>query len=178
MPEILQGEPLLSAVYDFCAVRSRGRVMPRRADIDPVDLPRPALPYLMLLDVFDGGERFRWRLIGTEVVNRFGRDATGRFGDEVLSGEYLAFLISLVTHVCRCRAPVYSHSLFRWDGGRTLATTRLFIPLGDEAGVTQILGAHAFGTRASMPRTLSALLRDARQIEELAREELPFASPE
>lgn len=177
MPGILQGEPLLSAVYEFCATRCGGRAMPRRADIDPVELPRFALPYLMLLDVFDGGARFRWRLIGTEVVNRFGRDATGRFGDEVLSGEYLAFLTSLVTHVCRCRAPVYSHSLFRWDGARTLATSRLFVPLGDDAGVTQILGAHAFGSRVSLPRSPAALLRDARQIEELAREELPFAAP-
>lgn len=175
MPDILQGEPVLRAVYEFCAARCGGRAMPRRADIDAVELPRFALPYLMLLDVVDGGARFRWRLIGTEVVSRFGRDATGRFADEVLSGEYLAFLTSLVAHVCRSRAPVYSQSIFRWDGARTLATSRLFIPLGDEAGATQILGAHAFGTRASQPRSPSALLRDARQIEELAREELPFA---
>lgn len=174
MTGILQGEPLLRAVYDFYVARRGARAMPARADIDPVDMPRAALPYLVLLDVIDGGARFRWRLTGTEVVNRFGRDATGRYGEEVLSGEYLVFLTSLVQHVCRCRLPVYSHSVFRWDEGRTMRTSRLYLPLGDdETGVTQILGAHAFGTRASLPRNPGTLLRDASRIEELTREELP-----
>lgn len=89
MAHLLGGEPLLRAVYDFCAARRGARRMPARADIDPVELPRFALPNLVLLDIFEGGERFRWRLTGTGVVDRFGRDATGRFGEEVLTGQYL-----------------------------------------------------------------------------------------
>lgn len=173
MTGILQGEPLLSAVYDFYATRCRGRAMLTRADIDPVDMPHFVLPYLVLVDVFDGGARFRWRLAGTEVVNRFGHDATGRYGEQVLSGDYLTFVTSLIQHVCRCRAPVYSHAIFRWDSGRTLNTSRLYLPLGDTAGVTQILGAHDFGVKASRVRNPATLLRDARYVEELVREELP-----
>jgi len=178
MTDILQGEPLLRAVYDFYVARRGGRPMPSRADIDPIDMPRAALPYLVLLDVLDGGARFRWRLTGTEVVNRFGRDATGRFGEEVLSGEYLTFLTSLIRHVCTARVPVYSHAIFRWDDeARTLNTSRLYLPLGDETGGTQILGAHGFGTKTSLPRTPTTLLRDASHIDELVRQELPPDSP-
>jgi hypothetical protein len=170
---ILQAEPLLSAVYEFYAARRGGRAMPTRADIDPVDMPPFVLPYLVLLEVFDGGERFRWRLSGTELVNRFGLDATGRFGEEVLSGDYLVFVTSLVRQVCRRRLPIYSHAIFCWEEARTMTTSRLYLPLGDEAGVTQILGAHDFGIKASRARNPATLLRDTRQIDELIREELP-----
>ena len=174
MTGILQGEPLLRAVYDFYVARRGVRPMPSRADIDPIDMPRAALPYLVLLEVIDGGARFRWRLTGTEVVSRFGRDATGKFGEEVLGGEYLTFLTSLIQHVCRARVPVYSHAIFRWeDEARTLNTSRLYLPLGDETGVHQILGAHGFGSKASLPRNPGSLLRDASRIEELVRQELP-----
>src|SRR5579863_3247033 len=108
MPAIPSDEPLLAAVYAHCAERrGSGAVVPRTA-IDPVNLPRETLPNLVLFDVFDQGKRFRWRLSGTEIVNQFGRDATGRFGEEMLSGPYLAFITSLVEQVCQRRVPVYS----------------------------------------------------------------------
>jgi hypothetical protein len=47
--------------------RLRGeRTMPRRQDIDPVDIPR-LLPFVMLVDVLDEPLDFRFRLIGGEV---------------------------------------------------------------------------------------------------------------
>ena len=175
MPGILQGEPLLSAVWEFCAARRRGRPMLSRADIDPVEMPRFVLPYLVLFDVFDEGARFRWRLSGTAVVDRFGRDATGRFGEEILTGDYLAFVTSLTRHACLSRVPIYSHAVFRWQATQAMTTSRLYVPLGDDqAGVTQILGAHEFGTKASLARSPATLLRDAQRIDELARQEVPF----
>jgi hypothetical protein len=36
------------------------------------------------------------------------------------------------------------------------------------------LGAHAFGTKASLARNSASLLREAKQIDELLREEVPF----
>jgi hypothetical protein len=91
-----------------------------------------------------------------------------------LSGDYLAFFTSLIRQVCRRQVPVYSLTLFRWEDGRTMTTSRLCVPLGDaDAGVTQVLGVHDFRAKAS-PRHPATLLCDVRQIEELARQELPF----
>ena len=46
-----------------------------------------------------------------------------------------------------------------------MTTGRLYVPLGAESsGVTQVLGAHDFGTKASLARNPAALLRNARQI--------------
>jgi hypothetical protein len=36
------------------------------------------------------------------------------------------------------------------------------------------LGAHDFGAKARLARNPATLLRDAKQIDELAREEVPF----
>ena len=58
-----------------------------------------------------------------------------------------------------------------------MTTGRLYVPLGAESSsVTQVLGVHDFGTKAGVARNPAALLRDARQIEELERRELPFPS--
>jgi hypothetical protein len=57
MPGILPGEPLLN-VWEFCASRLGARSMLTRADIDPVEMPRFGLPYLVLLDVFDRARAF------------------------------------------------------------------------------------------------------------------------
>ena len=51
--------------------------MPSRAMFDPFAL-RPWLGRLILLDVIDGGEDFRYRLHGTWLVELFGRDLTGK----------------------------------------------------------------------------------------------------
>ena len=55
--------------------------MPRRRDIDPVEIPR-LLPYIMLIDVLREPDDFRYRLIGTEVRSISRRDYTGlRFSE-------------------------------------------------------------------------------------------------
>jgi hypothetical protein len=47
--------------------RIRGsRAMPRRCDIDPVEIPR-LLPFVMLVDVLENPRDFRFRLVGTEI---------------------------------------------------------------------------------------------------------------
>src|SRR5512134_1128852 len=58
----------------------RGSV-PQRRDFDPVELP-DLLPNLMLLDVEPSPLRFRYRLVGTRVVDFSYDDFTGTYLDE------------------------------------------------------------------------------------------------
>src|SRR5260370_17327555 len=55
----------LAAIYQYWDGKRRGRLMPSRADIDPIEL-KPYLPQLVLLDVEGEPPRFRYRLVGTE----------------------------------------------------------------------------------------------------------------
>jgi len=123
----------LQQAYDYWRRKSADQAMPRRADIDPTEIPR-LLPYVLLVDVLESG-RYRYRLIGTENANAHGFDATGRYLDEVLPGpEYKAHVLGLYDTCVRERRPVYSESLF-FPPGYTVAerhTKVLFMPLTRE----------------------------------------------
>ena len=74
-PATLKAPRLKEAFAHWESLR-RGRAMPSRRDLDPVDIPR-LLPYLMLVDVEPEPLDFRYRLIGTEARSILARDYTG-----------------------------------------------------------------------------------------------------
>jgi len=75
---------LLTDLLNIWREKLRGRKMPSRADLDPLEFSAAAWPHLMLIDVEKAANlRFRYRLIGSHIVNTLGRDSTGRYIDEV-----------------------------------------------------------------------------------------------
>lgn len=66
----------------YWQAKAKGRV-PSRSDIDPVDV-RELLPNLMMIDMLGEPTRFRYRLVGTRVVQYTGFDFTGRCLDEMV----------------------------------------------------------------------------------------------
>jgi hypothetical protein len=79
-------DPVLVALHDYWRGKFRGGRLPGRADIDPADVPH-LLPWLFLMDVAGDPLEFRYRLIGTGIVNFLGRDYTGRTVDEGSYGD-------------------------------------------------------------------------------------------
>ena len=136
----------LMAAFDYWLCQSTGRPLPRRADIDPVDIPK-LLPILMIVEVPPSG-RYRYRLIGTENADAFGMNATGRYLDEVLPGpEYKTHVLALYDECVRSRRALYSECLFTSPQYR--APERhikvLFLPLSDDGErVNQVLVAQVF----------------------------------
>lgn len=53
-----------------------GKEMPTRADLLPITLPR-VLPWLVMLDVIDGGAEFSFRLCGTAIADILGFEPRG-----------------------------------------------------------------------------------------------------
>ena len=66
----------------YWQAKAKGKV-PSRSDIDPVDV-RELLPNLMMIDMLGDPTRFRYRLVGTRVVQYTGFDFTGRCLDEMV----------------------------------------------------------------------------------------------
>jgi hypothetical protein len=120
---------ILQALFAYWTGRCGKRAMPDRRDIDPVELPAFVLPNLAMFDLVEGARRVRVRLLGTEVVARFGKDFTGSFIDEVMSGDYLDYVSGLCREVHARRAPVYTENLFRWQVRQDIVTRRLLLPL-------------------------------------------------
>jgi hypothetical protein len=120
------------------AVR-HGRQMPARRDVDPTALCR-MLPNVFLIDVVGRPPRFRWRLIGTKIVDTMRAEHTGKWLDDTLAeaeDPFLAF----------CRMSVNDRRptchIARWQDldGRTKPLMRGLLPLSEDGhNVTMLFG--------------------------------------
>ena len=124
-------------LYAYWQDRRQGDRLPARADIDPSDL-RHLLPRLALIDVLreDAGLAFRYRLTGTEIVNRAGRDPTGKRFDELYQGDYLHTANETYRQVVDSGQPHTSDRIYPLVPGREyMSYDRLLLPLAGD-GVT------------------------------------------
>jgi hypothetical protein len=64
------------------AIHPAAGVLPSRRHLDPMAIPE-LLPGVWLLDVQHVPFRLRYRLVGTRIVESFGREITGGWFDEV-----------------------------------------------------------------------------------------------
>jgi len=132
--------PKIRALYDYWrAIHPQGGGLPGRRHLDPLDIPR-LLPNIWMVDVHRQPLRFRFRLIGTEIVNFTGRDATGLWLDQVYPGyeqsEAFAAHRDCVVH----RRPGYRKSSPISNLGRRSAEAeRLYLPLAEDGKSVDIL---------------------------------------
>jgi hypothetical protein len=79
MRRVLESRRIAAVYGHYVAVRGTRR-MARRSDIDPARI-RQQLPYLYIVQVERGASelRFRFRLMGTELVHVFKREGTGGY---------------------------------------------------------------------------------------------------
>ncbi len=72
----------LRLLYDYwLRIRPAPDRLPGRAHLDPLDIPA-ILPWIILFDMGQGPADTRYRLVGTQIVERVGRDFTGRLLSE------------------------------------------------------------------------------------------------
>jgi hypothetical protein len=152
----IRDEPVLLALYSYWDGVRRGKDVPDRADIDPVDMPPSILPHLAMTEIHEG-MRLKVRLVGTEIVRNHQRDTTGKFASEYMEGPYLDYITSLYAELQASRRPVFSESLFR-NIDTNLKATRLILPLthgGSEVRIG-LLGQifHHLGSRPGVPLTV------------------------
>lgn len=138
MPQDFTGDPVLLSLFRYWDEQRGARTMPERRDIDPIGIGSRVLKSVALVEFV--GERVRYRLVGTEIVRRFGRDFTGQYMDELMTGSYLAFINDLFRKMREHRAPVFSESPYRWDVAGHRLTRRIFLPLGDTDARMSLIG--------------------------------------
>jgi hypothetical protein len=143
--------------------RKRGsRAMPSRAEIEPSEVIG-LLPNLQLIDVTAGGARFRYRLVGTAIVQAFGREYTGRWLDELVATERSKFAEEVYRLACSERLPVFACSTYVTATERELIVNRICMPLSaDDVTVTMIMGALTF---QSSVRPVAGVWEKARMLD-------------
>jgi hypothetical protein len=139
-------DPDLRLLYSYWLSKRGSRRMPRRAEIDPVDIPT-LLPFVFLVDVRQGPLRFRFRLIGTAICARWGSDATWKYLDQLdLDGEREVVLRQYAA-VVETGKPRFDVEEFITDDGRYVHYERVLLPLSEDDTTPNILlgGQHGIG---------------------------------
>lgn len=104
------------------------------------------LPYAMVVDVIGGGASFRFRLVGTRIVEMASRDATGRTFEEAYPAPLAAKFAEVHRWVTVERRPArYTGSLY-FHGKDYYSFELLWLPLTDGGTDAAInLGAMVYG---------------------------------
>jgi len=74
--------PFLQMAYDHWATLRGDRVMPARADFDPMDIPR-ALPNIVLIEVQKEPLDFLYRVVGSVIVHHSATSFSGQWMSEI-----------------------------------------------------------------------------------------------
>jgi hypothetical protein len=125
----------LNEIHDYWLAKRGQRRMPSRADIEPTEIPR-LLRNVMLIDVLHDPVRFRYRLIGTNVVDATGENRTGKCFGRVEFFAANPIVMKQYGAVVATGDPVHSlEPFYRLDNGREYEVERLLLPLSSD-GVT------------------------------------------
>lgn len=136
LPDSLQGE--LARVHDvWQALRRAGNTIPFWDDLNPSALGIGA-GRVLLLDVFEKPERFRFSLADPNLVPSQEAALSGKFIDEIELGESFAFLRAQASATVEARLPTYYRIGSR---GLSPGFARLLLPLWGDGRIGMLLGA-------------------------------------
>lgn len=126
----LAAYPLLSQATALwqAGIDTTGRLPAR---LDPLDLPRDLLPYVMLLDLEEAGPRarLRIRLAGTEVCAKHGREMKGLTTDDFFHPDDADAVVTAAQGVARSRRPSLARRSYITINDRMWSYVRLILPL-------------------------------------------------
>lgn len=140
-------DPIIQGLMAFWDQARGARAMPSKSDIDPVRLGARLLPHILLVEIVDGGARFRYRLCGSANTDAAGIDLKGRHVDELNPDpDYIRYMTGLYRRSLETRRPVYSESRYlalKSDSARD--ARRLVCPLAEDGGpVDRFVSAQTF----------------------------------
>lgn len=114
-------------------------MIPLRSDFDPTEL-RDLLPNILIVDVEHDPLRFRYRLVGTRVVEFNSQEFTGLYLGTIGWQEEQQ-LIDAYTDAATGRTPVCGHYTWTLKSGSTGKCEFAIFPFGDSRQrITQIFG--------------------------------------
>ncbi|WP_341911653.1 PAS domain-containing protein [Ferrovibrio terrae] len=105
-----------------------GLQIPSRSLFKPEDL-KDFLAYILVIDMDESRQRYRNRLVGTEITARAGRDATGKWLDEIYSPETLHGHHLAHQWVLEHRRPLRVHGTMDFVDRGYIAVEAAVVPL-------------------------------------------------
>ena len=130
-------------IHAYWMDRRGARLMPRRADFDPIDLPHH-LPGLLLIDVGmetpGGTARYRYRVVGDWEVNAMGHNPTGKLVDDGFHAQSKEFALAAYDRVRASGVPMYDRLDFVNDRNLRVQEQSIMLPFSEDGEtVSQLL---------------------------------------
>jgi hypothetical protein len=114
--------------------------MPFWDDVNLLDLP-DLVGRMLLIDVFDWPERFRFNIVGQALVSE---EVAGKFIDEMDLGTPFEFLRSQCSATVEAAAPTFFHQVAAHQSLAARAYSRLLLPMWGEGRIGMLLGVVDF----------------------------------
>ena len=139
-------------LYRYWLDKRGSRPMPARTDLNPGDIPA-LLRYLMIIEKVD--DQYRYRLVGTAVVQAVGRDLTGCLVGSYVSDPKSAVDVRLIyERAFRAARPFFATGSFTFKSGAKLTMSQLILPLSDD-GVQVNMAVTTLAARFNFDLTAS-----------------------
>ena len=132
-----------AAIYAHWIEACGASNMPKRVDIDPSRIKR-ALPYVYIAQVMrdEDGVWFRFRLMGTKLVETLKQEGTGRLLLDLQIGGWEVEWRKNLLQVAKSFLPVVDESTITTGTGAKLEIEHLALPLSEDGlTVDRVLGA-------------------------------------
>lgn len=147
---ISESHPSIREVLHYWKSKAGSKAMPRRQDIDPLDLVR-FLPNIMLIDVVDDPRHLIYRLVGTAEVEARGYDPTGKSVAEAFFAETAEASTDVYDYVIERRHPFCFREPYRAPDGLMEHDDIIFLPLSDDGLNVNMIMVYSY-TYADRPR--------------------------
>ncbi|MFI5011252.1 MAG: hypothetical protein ACHQAY_02785 [Hyphomicrobiales bacterium] len=129
----------------WASLRRAGNEMPFWDDVKLAALPELA-GTMLLIDAFEKPERFRFSIIGRALTERYGKDPTSQFTNEVEPRSPFDYITSQCSATAESRAATYYQHDESGDRGsvKPQSYARILLPLWGEGSVRMLFGAVAW----------------------------------
>jgi len=136
--------PLQQRAFAYWQSKLGGRSMPARKDIEPTEIP-DLLANIVLVDVSHDPLDFRYRLIGTAIVERIAFDYTGKRFTDLDHQQPGSRVWDTAARLCSERAPLVSDIPYVGPDQWVRGYRDLYLPLSDDGEqVNMIMGVVEF----------------------------------
>jgi len=125
---------LIRRLYLYWRSKCRDGTIPRRADIDPVEIPK-LVPNMLIADIEHDPFRVRYRLVGTAIVEATGFEFTGKYLDEIVLADDEGPFLECYQTACASRLPVLTRIKWHLADDTIGEYDICILPLSDD-GVT------------------------------------------
>lgn len=141
-----------TGLYRYWVEKANGFDLPRRSDIDPVEIPH-LIPNLSLIDADGGLSQMRYKVVGTRVSDIYGDEVGGKRVFDLDLGANASYWADVYGMVLRDRCPMQGAVIAPMRGRDHILLYWLRLPLRSDqgAGVSGIV-AYDVGLPARLAR--------------------------